>query len=296
MHKFIKYLKIIPGLVPLKRGFFELLRRRREKKHFALSESFSLSGPKSAELRGFLANFRGNYVSCDLIRIGGDSDGGYLLPDILSAVKYCFSPGVGDIAKFEEELDRLYGIKSFLADASVEASPIVSSNFEFTKKFLGPKTYGQFINLEDWVHESIPNSDEPKILQMDIEGDEYSVLLSARAEMLASFEILVIEFHEVQRLIEPDFLRKFVSIFDKIFENFSVCHVHPNNCCGMALVDGDAVPRAMGIPRVMEVTFVRNDLITKCRNSAKVHLPHILDRKNVQAHPDLTMPEIWWKL
>ena len=244
----------------------------------------------SVELRRFFANFRRNYVSCNLIRIGGDGDGGYLLPDILSDVKYCFSPGVGDIAKFEEELDRSYGIKSFLADASVEASPIVNSNFEFISKFLGHKTDGQFITLSDWVHESILNSDETKILQMDIEGGEYSVLLTEHAEMLASFAILVIEFHEIQRLIEPEFLKMFFSIFNKIFKNFSVCLVHPNNCCGIALVYGEAVPR------VMEVTFIRNDLVPKCRNSEKVHLPNILDRKNVQAHPDLIMPEIWWRL
>lgn len=244
----------------------------------------------SAELRMFFAKFRGNYVSCDLIRIGGDGDGGYLLPDILRDVKYCFSPGVGDIAKFEEELDRLYGIKSFLADASVEASPIVNSNFEFIKKFLGPKTDGHFIKLSDWVHESILNSNEPKILQMDIEGGEYSVLLSEDTEMLASFAILVIEFHGLQRLIEPDFLKLFGTIFEKIFKSFSVCHVHPNNCCGIALVDGEAVPR------VMEVTFIRNDLVPKCRNGKKVHLPNNMDRKNVQAHPDLVMPEVWWRL
>ena len=35
-----------------------------------------------------------------LIRIGADSDGGYLIPDDLQGISICFSPGVGPTAAF----------------------------------------------------------------------------------------------------------------------------------------------------------------------------------------------------
>jgi len=41
-------------------------------------------------------------VGYDLIRIGGEGDGGYLIPDDLEGVKYCFSPGVDQTADFEK--------------------------------------------------------------------------------------------------------------------------------------------------------------------------------------------------
>ena len=81
----------------------------------------------------------------------------------------------------------------------------------------------------------------------------------------------------------------FSSIFEKIFRNFSICHVHPNNCCGIAKLEG------ISIPRIMEVTFIRNDLISKFCNDKKLNLPHPLDRKNSLKNQDIIMPEIWWK-
>lgn len=243
----------------------------------------------SVSLRKFFANFRNNFVSCDLIRIGGEGDGGYLLPNVLGDVKYCFSPGVGDLAKFEEELARTYGIKSFMADASVAAIPIANENFEFIPKFLAHKTEGKFITLSDWVQMSIGESTEPKILQMDIEGGEFPVLMCEPRKLLGSFSILAIEFHGLERLNDPRFLKLLTAIFDKIYLDFSICHVHPNNCCGIVLVDGEAVPR------VMEVTFVRNDLLEKCKSEKPVSLPNPLDRKNVPSSPDIIMPEIWWR-
>ena len=40
----------------------------------------------------------------ELIRIGADADGGYLVPNDLSGLTACFSPGVDDIASFEQHM------------------------------------------------------------------------------------------------------------------------------------------------------------------------------------------------
>src|SRR5262245_47594719 len=71
-----------------------------------------------------------------LIRMGGDYDGGYLVPDDLAGIQYCFSPGVSNIANFEQDcLNR--GILSFLADYSVEKPPMQLPGCQFIKKFVG---------------------------------------------------------------------------------------------------------------------------------------------------------------
>ena len=38
------------------------------------------------EIERFLERFREKYVSCNLVRVGGDSDGGYLHPDNLDTI------------------------------------------------------------------------------------------------------------------------------------------------------------------------------------------------------------------
>ncbi len=72
----------------------------------------------------------------ELIRIGGEGDGGYLVPNDLEGIEYCFSPGVSTTSDFENTLADLH-IKSFLADYSVASPPVVRPEMVFDKKFLG---------------------------------------------------------------------------------------------------------------------------------------------------------------
>ena len=117
----------------------------------------------------------------ELIRIGGNSDGGYLVPDDLFGVMNCFSPGVSETANFEFDLANRK-IKSFLADYSVEKSPIENELIDFEKKYLGAETNEIYMTLNDWVNRKCPH-DNDLILQMDIEGSEYAVLFDSSEEL-----------------------------------------------------------------------------------------------------------------
>ena len=237
----------------------------------------------------FIERFRENFVSCDLIRIGGEADGGYLVPNILDDIDFCFSPGVDYTATFERHLSEAFGIKSFMADASASSSPLEDKNFEFIPKFLGSRTHGKFITLSDWLEQSVGAENRNMILQMDIEGGEYDVLTYEPASVLERFSVMVIEFHFIDRLFLEDYSRMMTAIFEKIYKNFSICHIHPNNCCGVARFSG------IDIPRVVEITFLRNDYVEKLRNPKSIALPNALDRRNVKEKADILMPEIWWK-
>ena len=240
-------------------------------------------------LVAFLKRFREHYVSVDLVRVGGDGDGGYLIPNVLDDVSYCFSPGVDYTAEFESEISRTHGIKSFMADASVESAPLQDENFVFDKKFLGNHDGGQLITLKSWLDDKVDRSDNSLILQMDIEGAEYDVLISESMETLKRFNCMVIEFHAVEKLFDRFFLAMFSSVFEKLFTEFSICHVHANNCCGVATLHG------VDVPSVIEVTFLRNDYVRAMKNNDPVSLPHPLDRKNVEDTDDIQMPSIWWE-
>ena len=162
----------------------------------------------------------------ELIRVGGDNDGGYLLPNDMDGIKYCFSPGVADTATFELEcLAR--GISSFLADYSVDAPPIELRGCKFSKKFIGAVNNEEYMTLDQWVSESLTNErDRELILQMDIEGAEYRALLGAERSIRKHKPRLAIcLYHNVEDFIQiPELLLSMVPEY-----NLSLRH-HSKGC------------------------------------------------------------------
>lgn len=223
-------------------------------------------------------------TSYSLIRLGGNGDGGYLVPDDLEDIKVCFSPGVCATADFENDLTRM-GIKCFLADYAVESAPIDNPLFNFEKKYLGPINSDIFMTLESWVNLKSPEGSN-FILQMDIEGAEYSVILDAPTKILEKFKVLVIEFHGLETLLSKEGFKLIELTFIKILKTFEVVHIHPNNCCEPVECDG------VLIPPVMEFTFLRRDRVINkgaCKN-----FPHSLDRVNDVLKHDFPLPSCWY--
>lgn len=240
------------------------------------------------DVERFARSFKEQVVPVDLIRIGREHDGGYLIPNDLRGVKYCFSPGVSSRADFEEQLAENYGIRSFMADASVTAPPFDNPHFDFDQKYLGSRTDGPFITLQDWVDEKVPNSsDNDLILQMDIEGAEFGVLIETPLSVLKRFRMMVIEVHQMDAIFDPYTLPLLQGVFDKVHESFSIAHLHANNCCGIARRD-------IGVPRVFEITYIRKDRIPDVAKQGRFTLPHALDSRNVVRKTDIVMPTEWW--
>lgn len=236
------------------------------------------------ELLEFIKTLRPIETEYQLIRVGGPNDGGYLIPNDLNGIKYCFSPGVSDVADFEIQLSKI-GIKSYLADYSVENPPNSETNFIFLKKFLGSLNSEKYIRLEDWV-KSLDEVDENMILQMDIEGFEYEVLSDTPREILNRFRIIVVEFHNLNKLFENFSNQVIKQVFNKLLKDFHVVHIHPNNCCRVHEYN------KIKIPELLEFTFLRKDRVSSF-NLVK-NLPNKLDRKNVLNHKDILMDKIWY--
>ncbi len=219
-----------------------------------------------------------------LIRVGGESDGGYLLPDDMKGIHACFSPGVSDIANFELELANR-DIRCFLADYSVEQAPVSNPLISFEKKFIAPREDSISMTLKNWVDNSVSATEE-LILQMDIEGSEYGVLLCTEDDLLQRFRIIVVEFHELQELTTLLGFELIDLVFRKLLKNFECVHIHPNNC-------RDPIKfRDFSIPPVMEFTFLRKDRIE--HSQPAITFPHVLDKTNVAEYKDFTLPECWF--
>ena len=227
-------------------------------------------------------------LSIDHIRLGGDNDGGYLVPNDLEGVKYCFSPGVGKITKFENEISK-NNIKSFLADYSVDFKSENNLLIDFEKKFLGPISYENYICLKDWISSKINYEKENElILQMDIEGDEYEIINSIDIKTLKKFRIILIEFHNMHYMLDELVYSKIYRSFELLTKYFYVSHIHPNNDTDFAIKDGDIT-----IPTLLEFSFIRKDRVKVIDD--KLKFPHELDQPNNPNKRDIALPDCWFK-
>jgi len=222
----------------------------------------------------------------ELIRIGPSGDGGYLLPNDLSGIQACFSPGVHTQIAFDIDIARR-GMRVHLADAAVPAPQDMTTNMTFIPKYVGAVNDQTTITMDDWVQQAGEAGSYDLMLQMDIEGSEYEVLMSTSEALLKRFRIIAMEFHMLDQLWNPGFLSLVKPIFQKLLASHYCVHIHPNNFCGVFVRGG------IEIPTVMEFTFYRKD---RLRGTVKpiTRLPHPLDVDN-KDRPPIVLPLYWWQ-
>jgi len=239
------------------------------------------------EIQKLIDSLRPVQTKFDLIRVGGNNDGGYLIPNDLMGITACFSPGVDVTASFEIDLCKR-GIGSHLADGSVDAPPKNFTPLSFTKKFLGGCNNATHMTLMEWVlskPEYYVKGD--LILQMDIEGGEYTTLLCTPPDVLRKFRIIAVEIHNVHTWFDSLAWPVVTTFFEKLLEDFRVVHNHPNNNCPFIDVDG------ILMPTVFELTLMRKDRTIALDYCDQ--FPHPLDQPNVLDKPDRPLPEGWYK-
>ena len=219
-----------------------------------------------------------------LIRIGAEGDGGYLVPDDLDGIAACFSPGVDNRASFESAMIAR-GIPCFLADRSVQGPPVTHAMIHFEHKFLGAIDDEGTLTLDRWVADNAPASDD-LILQMDIEGAEWIVLLNTSPELLRRFRIIVMEVHDLERLFDKHAFPIIEAAFLRLLQDFHLVHNHPNNY-GSSVRVGDLV-----IPRVLEMTWLRKDRADAIASARQ--FPHPLDVVNDPKSADVVLPPEWF--
>jgi hypothetical protein len=247
---------------------------------------------------GKLPNNFSYQSASDLVRIGRDNDGGYLVSksdveksDMLIAF------GVNDDWSFEQDFKKMKNVEVFAYDASISQKYFfkeiiksliridkpwiiiqklktllsyrdffLTSNNHHIKKFVGLNTdHKNHCTFEEVLNDVTCDN---IFFKIDIEGSEYRFL-----ETLVSYQKrmsgLVIELHDCDLHLEA------ITNFIKNF-NLHLVHIHANV--------GGPIRATDGLPLVLELTFSRY-----CKTFQEPLLPHKLDMPNGKLDADIKL-------
>lgn len=229
----------------------------------------------------FPKNFR-PLKKFDLIRLGKDNDGGYLVgKKTILKTEFLVSLGIGDDCSFEKDflsmnkqvnlhcydrypLSKNYFIKEIIKSIIVldfrNINHLMKVNKDYQKIFTKNKVKKRLIrykSLKKIISENNLNSNI--FLKIDIEGAEYRIL-DEILELQNIFTGLILEFHYVD--LHKEKIKLFIDSL-----KLHLTHIHPNN---------SSITDMNNDPTCIELTFEKNPIII----DENPMFPHPLDQKS----------------
>ena len=178
-------------------------------------------------------------------RLGSNTDGGYVLAELANGYDCYISCGISNEESFSRDFINKYQMdeyNSFGFDGTIDRYPYEYTNkISFIKKNIGGLNDDKHTNLSALL-ERFSNI----FLKMDIEGGEYTWLLSIDESRLKKFKQIVIEFHGITGDGWGCNYNGKIQCLDKLANTHYLVHAHGNNY-------GSTVN---GIPDVIELTYV----------------------------------------
>jgi hypothetical protein len=196
------------------------------------------------------------------IRLGINTDGGYVIALLNGDYDFYISAGVSNEESFSRDFINKYNMnKNNCAafDGTIDSYP-----WEYTDKIIFYKRNISPINTIGFANLSYFTEHYNNIfLKMDIESHEYNWILSLSNMQLNKFKQIVIEFHGINDDSWNVNLTDKIKCFEKINETHYPIHIHGNNYGG--LTDN--------VPDTVEVTYVRKNYFQKEPELNKIPLP-----------------------
>ena len=219
-------------------------------------------------------------VDMPKIRLGPNTDGGYVFLDNISPDQAIISYGIS----FEYQFDSLMaarGHEVYMFDHTIDGINASSPNMKWFKEGVaGADDEASLLyTVESHLRRHGIEGDR-LILKIDVEGAEFEAFNAMPDHVLTRFEQIVMEVHDLYRLNDPAYCKCFVDVFTKINRHFTLFHVHANNYDGT-----DALHTVDGFPvsNLMELSYARTSMVSRRPN--RTLYPTALDFPNVE-HKD----------
>ena len=214
----------------------------------------------------------------DKMRIGVESDGGYVICKLDGEYDAYINCGVSCEASFDKlflEMHPYIGKEnSFAFDGTIEDYPWeFTRDITFINKNISFENNDKNTNLDDLIKKY-----DNIFLSMDIEGGEFPWLLSTSYDNLKKFKQICIEVHGLHNDsfggVHP---RYKAACLDKLNQTHYAVHAHSNNYA----------PIHNGIPHVIELTYINKKYLKSKPELNKTPLPiDGLDYPNLGTVPD----------
>lgn len=203
----------------------------------------------------------------DLIRLGKDHDGGYLVnrADVEKSTKL-ISLGISNDWSFESDFTKINDCPVIGCDGGLtEDIPFFTGKNKLVKQNVGPDLL---------LSDILEPGDTNVFLKCDIEGAEYNLLVDIikNSHRLSG---IAIEFHE---LLNDSMGNQLMGFISKI--NQKLVHLHPNNW------RYGKTPDDVFLPDVIEMAFTSS---TNIEFNPYLSLPHPLDMSNNPKEPDFVV-------
>lgn len=215
-----------------------------------------------------------------LVRVGSAFDGGYVIPEEISFDKL-LAFGIGSNCDFEEAMvGRGVEVEAF--DHTIDTYPADSTQVVWRREALAASAGNGRLTLAD----AIEGVDGTLLVKMDVEGDEWKALDVAQEVDLKRIACLVVELHDLDRLLVDVDWQLMVSVLERVRRVFALVHIHANNAGSTFRADGRL------LPSILECTYVSRTLVGACV-PARGPWPTPLDAPNLSHFPDLELTELW---
>ena len=189
----------------------------------------------------------------ELIRVGGPTDGGYVMAKPLTG-SGALSIGVGADVSWDQEI-AARGIPVAMFDHTIRKPPAPVSGATFHRIGIGStktrnlQPLDGLISLAGWVGR------DDLLLKMDVEGAEWSAMTRPRPVDLGMFTQIVMEFHGLGQLRDERIAESILGAINHLCGSHVPIHVHANNYDELVRFGG------WWFPNAIEVSFIRRDLL-----------------------------------
>lgn len=274
--------KYVPGVRRLRDFRNKLVRLFAAEERLRYCEGYVLAR-KTAELLAKLQPHKSSDI--EMIRVGRDGDGGYVMADLFSGVDAAYSFGIAEDVSWDIHFaDK--DIPVFMYDHTISGLPCEHRNFNFFRVGIcGREAQSGMKDVGFLIREN-GHSGKNLLLKMDIEGYEYPAIDAMSEDDISCFTQITCEMHDLQDLLFDFERHQLISrCLTRILSHMHCVHLHANNVGGVVEAHG------VSLPRLLEITFVRKDL---GRNFVRSDdLRKDLDRENNPDLPAIDISNLW---
>ena len=227
----------------------------------------------SADIKKFFRFFEIASLPTEMLRrVGSLGDGGYLIkmPDWNNLL--LISVGIGENCDFENEIIANGGI-CLAFDPTIDFLPTGHSEFIVFQRIglqgnlLEDSSFYKLLSLNDLIGIYCMDSIQDKsyrILKLDCEGAEWQSIEKVTNNRISLFDQVIIEFHQIKNISEPNFKHLYLGVAEKLKEFFQIMNINPNNNSEVLWA------KDLLVTDVFEITFINKKHI----NPINLHVGH----------------------